>query len=49
MIRNFLRREEEVEDVPIDLKKDETGDDRLLVMYTVGSKKMIVDGRGSGS
>lgn len=28
-----------VEDVPIDLEKDETGDDRLLVMYTVGSKR----------
>lgn len=25
--------------MPIDLEKDETGDDRLLIMYTVGSKR----------
>ncbi len=35
---DFLTREEEVGDVPIDLVQDETGEGCWLVMYTVGSK-----------
>lgn len=37
-LSDFLRREEEVDDMPIDLKEDETGEGQVLVMYMVGWK-----------
>lgn len=37
-LSDFLRREEEVDDMPIDLEEDETGEGQVLVMYTVGWK-----------